>query len=241
MKQKMILYQPWGGLGDNLQFSTLPKLCYEHGVDFYLSSKNSYRNEEIKKLVWDCNPYVKGVTDEEPNAGFCKIDDWIRLIKDFSNSHISSIEKAHNFDSNNHLPKVYYKPKKIDYFENKVVLSLSCVSETYDFNSIFDKLKDVLDKTENVIQLDFASDLTIMNNNYGFHKVYETDFDEYICNSIFEHCDIIFSAKKYICLHSGNAVLSASLDSKNCHVLTMHHDLMTTKNYYFDNLNYHFI
>ena len=50
---KVILYQPWGGLGDNLQFSTLPKLYSEIGYEFYISDQNVYRNPEIKKLVWD--------------------------------------------------------------------------------------------------------------------------------------------------------------------------------------------
>ena len=31
---KVYFGQPWGGLGDNLQFTTLPKLFSEKGVDF---------------------------------------------------------------------------------------------------------------------------------------------------------------------------------------------------------------
>jgi hypothetical protein len=31
--------QPWGGLGDNLQFTTLPKLYAEKGYNFYSKGK----------------------------------------------------------------------------------------------------------------------------------------------------------------------------------------------------------
>ena len=43
--------QPWGGLGDNLQFTTLPRLFHERGIDFYLSVQNTYRNPEIYDFV----------------------------------------------------------------------------------------------------------------------------------------------------------------------------------------------
>ena len=44
---KAIFGQTWGGLGDNLQFSTLPGLYHKKGIDFYISSQNVQRNDEI--------------------------------------------------------------------------------------------------------------------------------------------------------------------------------------------------
>ena len=40
---KVYFGQPWGGLGDNLQFTTLPRLFSEKGVDFFVSQHNTYR------------------------------------------------------------------------------------------------------------------------------------------------------------------------------------------------------
>ena len=41
-----------GGLGDNLQFSTLPEEFYkQQGRDTYISSQASFRNQEIYDLV----------------------------------------------------------------------------------------------------------------------------------------------------------------------------------------------
>ena len=39
---KVYFGQPWGGLGDNLQFTTLPRLFSEKGVDFFVSQHNTY-------------------------------------------------------------------------------------------------------------------------------------------------------------------------------------------------------
>ena len=62
--EEMIVSQPWGGLGDNLQFSTIPRLCYENGISFGLSLRNQHRNQEIHDLVWKPNPYVT-LTDQD--------------------------------------------------------------------------------------------------------------------------------------------------------------------------------
>ena len=81
---KKILYQPWGGLGDNLQYSTLPELYNTLGHEFYISSKNVYRNPEIYKLVWELNPYVKGISDEEYNVGSCMNYTKVKFVTDLT-------------------------------------------------------------------------------------------------------------------------------------------------------------
>jgi len=60
MSKKIIISQPWGGLGDNLHYSTLPELFSNKGYDVYISNNNKVRNSEIFDLVWKMNPYIKG-------------------------------------------------------------------------------------------------------------------------------------------------------------------------------------
>jgi hypothetical protein len=234
---KIILEQPWGGLGDNLQFSTLPELCHENEIDFYLSVNNSYRNEDIKKLVWDNNPFVKGIINEPPNGGTIKMHDYLGLLK-FDYSYIGAIEKAHGFEPKNNLPKIYYQPKNLEFFNDKTVLCLGSISETFDNDYIINNVKNLLDNNDDVIELNFIKDLSELNKTYGTHKQYKTSYEKYDLKDIFEHCDIIYSAKKYICLFSGNSVLSAAINKKNTYVLTKHENLDISKFYYFENLNY---
>ena len=59
-----------GGLGDCLQFSTLPEqFSKQQGRDTYVLDESHFRNKEIYDLVWGCNPYIKGVKSGHWNAG----------------------------------------------------------------------------------------------------------------------------------------------------------------------------
>jgi len=63
MRPKKILYVNYGGLGDHLAFSTLPEVCDKNGYDFYLSDKTKFRDNEIFQLIYNINPFFKGVID----------------------------------------------------------------------------------------------------------------------------------------------------------------------------------
>lgn len=234
---KFILEQPWGGLGDNLQFSTLPELCYNNGIDFYLSSKNVYRNLEIEKLVWGNNPYVKGIIDEPSNAGGKFGDDMMRLMRQGYN-HIESVELSHGLTPTNSLPKIYYQPKLNEFFSDKTVVCLGSVSNTYDGDVLINTVKDLVGGDDNVVELTFSYDICENNSIYGNHKEYNIGYEKYQLIDIFEHCDIIFSVKKYICLFSGNSVLSSAINKNNTIVITKHINLQNSKFYYFKNLKY---
>ena len=230
---KFILEQPWGGLGDNLQFSTLPELCYNNGIDFYLSSNNVYRNLEIKKLVWDNNPYVKGIIDEPSNAGGKFGNDMMTLMSQGYN-HIESVELSHGLTPTNSLPIIYYKPKYNESFKDKTVVCLGSVSSDYDEDVLINTVKNLVGEDENVIELTFSYDVCENNSTYGNHKVYNIGYEKHYLIDIFEHCDIIFSANKYICLFSGNSVLSSAINKNNTIVITKH----INSHYYFKNLKY---
>jgi hypothetical protein len=106
--EKIIIFQDWGGLGDNLQFSTLPEMfAKKRGENcVWISNRNAYRYEGIKQLVWDCNPYVAGYTDEQPNAGVAGG----HAYQDVCNkNHIKGVEKIHGLEPTNNYPKIYYR------------------------------------------------------------------------------------------------------------------------------------
>jgi hypothetical protein len=68
--KKIIFKLDYGGLGDHLFYSALPRLLKEQEkVDqVYLSKQSNFRNAQIFDLIWKNNPYLDGVTDEEPTA-----------------------------------------------------------------------------------------------------------------------------------------------------------------------------
>ena len=106
-----------GGLGDNLQFSTLPEeFCKQKKEKVYLSSTSKARNDEIVDLIWKRNPYISGITNNIPNAG--------HIGKKFPKSNklniIQNWEILHDLKIRNKYPKIYYRPIKLKL--NKIFL-----------------------------------------------------------------------------------------------------------------------
>src|SRR5580693_7846066 len=63
---------PLVGMGDWAIYSTLAKRFAEAGYDVYADADNAARNDEIKHLYQDTNPYFKGVSNAKPNAGYVR-------------------------------------------------------------------------------------------------------------------------------------------------------------------------
>lgn len=190
-----ILYQPWGGLGDNLQFSTLPEQFHKIGIDFYISSQNVYRNQEIYDLVWGMNPYVKGVSDLPPNVG--SLSGWV-VDQDDSPEHVNRLEMVCGSPiSDLPYPKIYYKPNILENFVGRDIVNLSSISVQYSIDQIQHIIKNL---PPNTISLSFNIDTVQYTNEFSY-KV----------RDIYEHCDIIHSCKSYTTLHSGGSVLASAI------------------------------
>ena len=199
---KKILWQPWGGLGDNLQFSTLPEEFSKLGYEVYISDRNAYRNQEIFELVWKLNPYVKGIINERPNIGEMSIYRRIHSQK----SIVYNQEACHGINPKNEIPKIYYKPKIINEFQDKIFVDLSAKSNPAIKPKNFDKY--LQDKHENhkIIVPNFNGKV---DNNKDLNFKHNEDIK---IESIFHFCDLIHSCKHFYCCLSGQAVLASALN-----------------------------
>src|SRR5262249_45456565 len=126
--KQAIIHQPWGGLGDNLQFSTLPEMFASRGTCTLVSTRNAVRNPEIDSLVWGTNPFISGVSDAEPNAGESRGPIVHSLPR--SLNHIERIECAHGFEPVHRFPKVYYKPTPIPELSGAVIVDVGSTSKS---------------------------------------------------------------------------------------------------------------
>ena len=225
---KKILYQPWGGLGDNLQYSTLPELYNTLGHEFYISSKNVYRNPEIYKLVWELNPYVKGISDEEYNVGSC-----MNYTKVNPNeSIIYNQEICHGFDPINRLPKIYYTPKKLTEFNNKVILDISTVSTNPIIPKDLDDIIKINFPNQDIVVPKFKNKIADNHKTVEFFK----DYDSIEIESIFHYCDIVNSSFYFICSFSGQSVLASAINKEN--TLCIMPKEYVGNSYVFPNINY---
>jgi len=200
----MILAQPWGGLGDNLQFSTLPELCSQSGINFYLSAENAYRNREIYDLVWRDNPYVVGVLPLPPNAGAVA-----PAIPHRSYYNMIGInEMRHGFLAYNQYAKIYYTPRLLEEYKDSIVVDAGSITCFRD--GLYDKL--LVEK----LLAEFVGD----NFFYSITTKFDATFAKaqtpnngsiLLLRDLFHYCDIIHSCKTFVCLWSGSHLLSSCI------------------------------
>ena len=202
----VILVAFHGGLGDNLQFSTLPEEFHkQQGRDTYISSQASFRNQEIYDLVWGHNPYVKGIKDGDWSAG--DTPDRHRVIE---SDCISNWEALHGLKPTNKYPKIYYEPEKISSFDNVILVDLSSISITYDSEQILD-LYNVIKKThEGMIFLGVE-----FTNKIKGATIIEPDVTGIVeIESIFTYVDLMYSSFGVISLHSGQNHLASAIKNQ---------------------------
>ena len=234
----VILSAYHGGLGDNLQFSTLPEEFHkQQGRDTYIWSQASFRNQEIYDLVWGHNPYVKGIKDGDWRAG--DTPDRHRVIE---SDCISNWEALHGLKPTNKYPKIYYEPEKISSFDNVILVDLSSISITYDEEKIL-KLYDAVRKThEGMVFLEVE-----FTNKIKGATIIEPDVTGVVeIESIFTYVDLMYSSFGVISLHSGQNHLASAIKNQynndlEVYCLMDEYEYQRQKDksiFVFDNVNY---
>jgi hypothetical protein len=215
MNDDIILSAYHGGLGDNLQFSTLPEEFYkQQGRKTYIKDGSNFRNKEIYDLVWANNPYVCGVKNGKWNAG----DTPEICVENHTNNWISNWEYLHGLTPTNIRPKIYYQPKNISDYKNSILVDLSSISLSHNNQNGYN-----LEKVESVYQnlrKEYSDKkfVQIKFKNYigeDVKKYFPTTDEELEVNSIFEYCDLMNSSFGICCFHSGSAVLATAIQRFN--------------------------
>jgi hypothetical protein len=197
-----IIWQPWGGLGDNLQYSTLPERFMAAGDACFISSANVYRNHEIFDLVWRSNPYVKGVSEDTPNAGAC-----LPFSRAFgSKSIVYNQEHLHRLTPLNETPKIYYQPQPCPAVEGSVLVDFSGHTRQWVIPADLDAyLQEHFPGREIVVPVSPNH----ANQYYGFKHDRKAPMKD-----IFEFCDAIAACHCFVCSCSGNNALASALNKE---------------------------
>lgn len=207
--EKVILQENFGGLGDSLQFSTLPEeFKNQKNLDFYIhqSTYNNFRNKEIFSLVWEMNPYFKGVSNETPNAGH------VHGYPGLDNM-ICDIETMHGLECKNDTFKLYYEPKKIGDID--ILFDLTSTSLRNEYFGLIPQMKTEINK---ILDCGFNNVFFVQFNNLKSESylpiITVPNSIKIEVNSIFEYCDIISSSKNFVGLHSGGSHLAKTYQKK---------------------------
>lgn len=210
---RYVIHQPWGGLGDNLQFSTLPEQLSRAGHEVYIHEKNTYRNPEIKKLVWELNPFVRGFVDGPVNCGWIGVDPACHRDR-FPNVPVFGINKwemlfGAPFSAG--IPKVYHKITKFPGLENMVLVDLNFSSCTYFEEKVMEVMYREVAKRwpgGDVRQVRFLkSDVS--------HHAYTSTFPTVGVQDILHYCQLIASCRAVVTLLTGSSPLASAVKQFN--------------------------
>lgn len=207
-----VIGQPWGGLGDNLSFSTLPERFSEAGIACFVSTENRYRNSEINDLVWKQNPYVKGFVAMPPNAGCAQLDVFDKLLP-ASLGFIERIELAHGLMPRNSCPKIFYVPKIRADLADKIIIDVGSVSVAAPMSVIIEYVNHIVFKYKysmaDLRQARFGLNVAT-KNTIDFKDIKKINI-----KSIFDYCDILASVKCFMTVHSGAQSLAVAVKAFN--------------------------
>ena len=201
-----------GGLGDALQFSTLPEeFSKQQGRKTYILEDAPFRNSGIYDLVWGQNPFVLGKRKGTWNAGDLpeipyRKDGFLDI--NGTGNMISNWEKFHGLKPKNKYPKIYYHPEKHDDMRDIFIVDFS--STTVSDDPV--KLSEILE----ILRKEYSDKkfISVEFSDINVKKCFNNDikFDGYIeVENIFRYCDLISSVYGYVSLHSGGTHLSSAL------------------------------
>tara|TARA_R110002020_G_scaffold147848_1_gene323450 strand:+ start:8684 stop:9487 length:804 start_codon:yes stop_codon:yes gene_type:complete len=247
MSKEIVIYQEWGGLGDNLAHTTIPRLCHDHGYKCYLSRSNAINNPEIYSLLWENCEYIHGWSDVVS-------DKWKTNYAEKNEpgwNHLRHIQVGYGFDEAPYMyPVISYIPNFIPELEDKTLVDLSGDHCYRYFPQFFN--------TENITQIyyNLIKTLGVMNDdvrtlvmrpiNYTSYGTTDVNIPSMLnFGSLFDYCDALYSCKRFIGIDSGPGNLASCIKNQfntNCeiYILGMSFQLPPKKSdtYHYPNTNY---
>ena len=199
LQNDLVIHVKYGGLGDHLFYSHLPRIAKETGryKNVYISDASPFRNQEIRKLVWELNPYVDGFSNE-----ICPYPDLLPKL-DRGCNLLDQLMLCHDLDDGvrYHDPEIYYVPKMVKLLTRKII---------YDPNYISNAGRLSIGKIENYFTSQkLRIDLQMRLREQSLPIV---DFGSWLSSDSLESfCDIIHSCSSLYCLVTGTATLASAL------------------------------
>tara|TARA_A100001515_G_scaffold140251_1_gene135748 strand:+ start:9421 stop:10182 length:762 start_codon:yes stop_codon:yes gene_type:complete len=205
--KKIVIYQEWGGLGDNLAHTTIPKLCEKYGYECFLSKQNNFRNKDIKDLLFKDIPTIDEVnTSWVDNYTVTQSKEW---------NHIRSIQLGYGFkEAPYSYPFINYEPKFIKELKDITLMDLSGLYYFKYFSHIFTE-QNLTRLYNKILSLNnnFGKVKTVQKPNISCNEVIISE-EKYSINNLFDYCDAIYSCKNFITVDSGQSNLASCIKNQ---------------------------
>lgn len=204
-RREIVLDIEYGGLGDVLAFTSLPRLLKEqHNISFYISPRSlkTMKHPDIFRLCFEMNPFFCGVRETREGEeyftykGFASELSFMTFLTGRGGTDvISSIEKQFGLNGRG-LPEIFYEPKSLAGYHDVILIDKNYISGKkmgwkYD------------DKTfEKEIEHAGGGELRV-------------EYIDPAQQSLFDYADMIHSCRHFITVLSGGAALAAALSASS--------------------------
>jgi len=196
-EKTIILEIEYGGLGDHLFYSPIPRLLKEFLLyeKVFISNFSKKRNIENFNLIWDNNPYIDGYLDVKSINSKVLIYDSIKVNK-IMNIILFNYGVNLNYEI---LPEIYFKHLLSKEYPVKKFIDLNYISYIGSF-TLIDKYL-ILSKYKEYIIINPSLIVKIL---FFYRKYYYT-------TSLVDYSSIIYCSDSFVCVASGGATLAAGL------------------------------
>src|ERR1035437_5148138 len=125
-EKNLILQIKYGGLGDHLFYSHIPRIAKETGKydRVFVSNLSEFRHPDYKKLVWEKNPYLDGFTDESG------VERLVVIEETTDTNILDNVMLGLGLDDGKrfHDPELYFQPEYKKELVNKSVYDPNYIS-----------------------------------------------------------------------------------------------------------------
>jgi hypothetical protein len=195
----LILDLEFGGLGDCLSYSTLPRRLKENfDIDFYLSERcrETIRHPDFARVVFEMNPYCKGYRSGPaffPRV-FLRDASWLTILTGRGGrTAVAEIERQFGLQCDGN-PTIAYQPKKIPGYETVLLCDQNWHSGK---------------------KLGLYNDPTLLRNVLveweARGPTYRVEYIEPSSQDLTTYIDKIYSCGHFVCFLSGGNSLAAAL------------------------------
>ncbi len=201
-RKKIVVRLSFGGIGDCLVWSTLPRLLKEtYDIDFYLShdSLSVLRNPDTFRLCFGMNPYFKGIVEKDDTEpvfelqGFEREKSLYAFITDREGeSALEMLERQFDLPGRGR-PELYYAPKMLHEWQHRILIDMNMISgKRFGW-----KFREGSFEREAGKHLSPGDDIV-----YADMKAQD----------LFTYVDMIYSCKRFVATFSGGASIAACFD-----------------------------
>lgn len=197
-KKRLVIRIDYGGLGDNLLWSPIPRLAKQrhHYELVFISNHSKFRNPETKHFVWGLNPYVDGFTNENaPVPSFNSVEKGKNIL-DAMVDFVGFPDDGVRFRE----PELYYKPNFLPEYADSIIYDPNYISMAGHPSS------ELVRKFFEDRGIQITHQMKPNGSNSAISGVPSLDIKGLKLLS-----DVIFSCKGFYCLTSGTATLACAL------------------------------